>query len=108
MNNNTFAIAAMRLKTEISKKNPSVASVVEKFSLSLLEQSEQLSDMSDGKILKFKGIGPAALKLIRAIELGESLESVLASISAVSRPDLKDRSVSGKQNMYYETKRLLK
>lgn len=108
MDNNTFAICVMKLRPEVSKRNPSVASVLERFSLNLLEQDCLVSELSDEQILNFKGVGPAALKAIRSIERGESLQGVLDCISAISRPDLKDRSISGKQNIYYETKRLLK
>lgn len=107
MDNNTFAICVVKLRPEISKHNPSVASILEKFSLNLLEQDRIVSELSDEQILKFKGVGPAALKAIRSIERGEGLQGVLDSISAISRPDWKDRSISGKQNIYYETKRLL-
>ena len=91
MDNNTFAICVVKLRPEISKRNPSVASILEKFSLNLLEQDRIVSELSDEQILKFKGVGPAALKAIRSIERGEGLQGMplhtssrLAELSGVA------------------------
>ena len=108
MNNHDFCIRALRLKPKISRKNSSVASVLEGFSLQLPGQSKVISDLSESDVLNFRGIGPASAKLIIAIAANKSDEEVLESITEVHRPEVKRTGVSGLQNLYNEGRRRMK
>lgn len=108
MKNEQFCIKVVQLKKELSKRNPTIATILERFMLQVLEQDEEISKISDERIMRFSGIGPATLPVIKSIVNGLSDEEIINTAKEVDRPTRRDTGISGLQNIFYETNRRMK